>query len=79
MLLDAAGGKMSIKRWTKCLITRVLHITQSQWIHHNSLLYQKEHSHLEQQQQLKKKVTKDIMTYLDTDLHKVQEKSRHLL
>ena len=28
--LNAAGGKMNIRRWTKTFTTRLLHITQSQ-------------------------------------------------
>ena len=75
--LNAAGGRMNIKQWTKGFTTGLLHITQSQWIHHNSSLHQREHGYLDQQ--LKKKLAKDVVRYLDTDPREVPEESRYLL
>ena len=68
---------MNIKRWTKIFTTKRLHITQSQWIHRNSSLHLRENGYLDQQ--LKKKLAKDVVRYLDTDPRDVPEESRYLL
>ena len=68
---------MNIKRWTKGSTTRLLHITQSQWICRNSSLHQREHGYLDQQP--KKKLAKDVVRYLDMDPREVPEESRNLL
>ena len=75
--MNATGGKMTPRRWTKIFITKLLHITQSQWIHRNSSLRQRENEYLDQQ--LKKKLAKDVVRYLDTDPRDVPEESRYLL
>ena len=38
---------MGTVRWTKIFVTRLIHITQAQWIHRNSSLHQKKHGYLD--------------------------------
>ena len=75
--LNEDAGTMAFKRWTKGFTTQLLHITQSQWIHQNSSLHQREHGYLDQQ--LKKKLAKDVVRYLDTDPQEIPPESRFLL
>ena len=46
--IEKVQGQISPSRWNKDFITRVLHITQAQWIHRNSLLYQERSGYLAQ-------------------------------
>ena len=57
--MNATGGRVTLRRRTKTFITKLLHITQSQWIHRNSSLHQHENGYLDKQ--LKKKSTKDVV------------------
>ena len=75
--LDRVQGKISPSRWNKEFITRVLHITQAQWIHRNSSLHQKGIGYLAQQE--RKVQAKDIERYLETDPHSIPNESRHLV
>ena len=75
--LETVHGTMSPSRWSREFITRVLHITQAQWIHRNSSLHQRESGYLAQQE--RKVQAKDIERYLGTDSGNIPRESRHLV
>ena len=68
---------MNLSRWSREFITRVLHITQAQWIHRNSSLHQRESGYLAQQERTVQ--AKDIERYLGTDSGSIPRESRHLV
>ena len=70
-------GNMSPSCWSREFITRVLHITQAQWIHQNSSLHQRESGYLAQQEH--KVQANDIERYLGIDSEKIPRESRHLV
>ena len=75
--LERVRGQISPTRWNKEFITRVLHITQAQWIHRNSSLHQRERGHLAQQE--RDLQAKDIERYLETDPINIPQESKHLV
>ncbi len=70
-------GNISPSRWIREFISRVLHITQAQWIHRNSSLYQGESGYLAQQE--RKVQARDIERYLGTDPENIPRESKYLV
>ena len=68
---------MEAEQWTRQLISRILHITHSQWIFRNFTLHDK------QKGWLRRKELHDIMEKIDqlgkTDVDEIPESSRFLL
>ena len=75
--IEKVQGQISPSRWNKDFITRVLHITQAQWIHRNSSLHQEGSGYLAQQE--RDLQAKDIERYLETDPKNIPEESKHLV
>ena len=75
--LDQVRGRMRLERWSQQLITKVLHIFQSQWIHRNSSLHHKACGYLDEK--VREEQDKDIERYLQTDEREIPNESRHLI
>lgn len=75
--LAVGGSYLNGDDWMKQLITRVLHITHSQWIYRNISLHDRTLGYLRQRDRME--VLKEIEVLADTNPDEVPEESRFLL